>query len=197
MRICRFVSHLFRFIFACFRFIFAFVLFFGGAFFLVPLLHLWELLPVSNICCTLLGKKRKNETNAKIKRKNAKIKRYKSEKNRQLPTATLFCCFVCFLPIVALCFRFVICFCFALFGFCFVFAWFLHFHVLLFCFSVFSQNKLFDGWPCMAAIAQHSNIISEKWLCFIHWKVMILKKQNSFISLSPLTNSCLLVVFKM
>ena len=194
MRICRFFHFCFALFSHVFRFIFAFVLLLFFAFFLVPLLHLWELLPVSNICCTLLGKK---QTNAKIRRKNAKIKRYKSEKHRQLPTATLFCCFVCFLLFFAYyCALFSLCY-LLLFGFCFVFAWFLHFHVLLFCFSVFSQNKLFDGWPCMAAIAQHSNIISEKWLCFIHWKVMILKKQNSFISLSPLTNSCLLVVFKM
>ena len=43
------------------------------AFFLVPLLHLWELLPVSNICCTLLEKKReKCENKAKTFEHKAK-----------------------------------------------------------------------------------------------------------------------------
>ena len=53
-------------------------------------------------------------------------------------------------------FRFLFCF---VFVFCFVFALFFAFSVafILFLFTFFSQTTLFDGWPCMAAIAQHNS----------------------------------------
>ena len=52
--------------------------------------------------------------------------------------------FAFFSLFVLLCFCFLLCFCMFI---CFYFAFFCTF---------FSQKKLFDGWPCMAAIAQHN-----------------------------------------
>ena len=140
VRICRFFSIFFRFIFAFFRFIFAFV---------SPFPRRVQFLFFC-FCCTFLGKNEQTRKTAKITRTNTKIKR-KNVKNRQIRTATSFCFFAYYCVLFLLCYLLLF---FIVFVFCFVFAL-----LLLFCFfSTFLSKKLFDGWPCMAAIAQHNSI---------------------------------------
>ena len=68
-------------------------------FFLVPLLHLWELLPVSNICCTLLGKKKQSKS-------ENKCENYISKTHIKRATNTHSCIFLLFC-LLYFCFDFV------------------------------------------------------------------------------------------
>ena len=127
------------------------------------------------------AKNKRTESNHKVKIKRKKVNKKrkkrqidnseKSATNRKLLSLIFLAIFSLYVHFFfALCSPFLRCFCFLL-CFCFCFAFSFAFVLFLFLFfALFLQKKLFDGWSCMAAIAQHNSIVCEVRLLLFGWQ---------------------------
>ena len=153
LRVYRYFSLLFALFSHVSGFIFVFFLRIVLPFFPGTTSALTKTLPVSNIRCTLLGKKRwKSDTQAKKGEHKANKDRTNSEKQATHTHTHASSNF--FHSIFSLYFHFL----FALFSLLFLLL-FCIFVCFWFAFAHFISHKLFDGWSCMAAIAQHNYIL--------------------------------------